>query len=266
MAQIIAIANNKGGCGKTTTAANLSAALRIRGRDVLMIDTDSQTNLTACFGIRTDNNNSTFEGLRNPRPPYVEPVRILDQANGAGVLDLLPAVPDLSAVELGLTAEADRLTRLTRFVDQYRDKYDCIVIDTPPAIGNITVSALYAADRVIIAVQPQYLAVQGLLTLRGVIDTLNANGANIGQTTALFTQYDRRKGLHRMTADQVQAAGLDCFNTKIRDNVAIGEAPAAGLDIFRYAPRSNGATDYAELCAEVLKRGPIRHTKHNYKH
>ena len=272
MARIIAIANNKGGCGKTTTAANVAAALRLRGCDVLIIDADGQANLTAYLGVSNPAPGcTTFDALKAPTTPFIEPLRVLDagtpDGSPAGVLAVLPAVPDLSAVEAGLVTEADRLTRFRTVADKYRPRYDCIIIDTPPAVGTLTVGALYAADAVIITVQPEFLAVQGLLSLSRAIDTLNANGANIEETRVLFTQYDKRKGLHRLTVEQVEAAGFRVFRTKIRDNVALGEAPAAGLDIFRYAARSNGAADYAALADEIQERRPIKHTRHtNKKH
>lgn len=276
MARIYAIANNKGGCGKTTTAANLAAALRLQGLDVLAIDSDAQANLTAYFGVSSPARGcTTFDALKASTTPYIEPLRILPAEPSAregepapGVLDLLPAVADLAAVEAGLVVEADRLTRFSTVVEKYRTRYDCIIIDTPPAVGTLTAGALFSADAVIIAVQPQFLAVQGLLSLNRVINTLNGNGARIGETRVLFTQYDRRKGLHRITAEKVEAAGFKTYSTRIRDNVALGEAPAAGLDIFRYAPRSNGAADYARLADEVQHLHPIKHVKHsnNKKH
>lgn len=272
MARIIAIANNKGGCGKTTTAANLAAALRNRGRDVLIIDADAQANLTAYLGISdVPPGFSTFDALKAPQTPYIEPVRVLGAESepvrgfegiAPGFLDVLPAVADLSAVEAGLVSEADRLTRLRAVVDKYRAMYDCIIIDTPPAVGMLTISALYAADAVIITVQPEYLAVHGLLRLAQTVDTLNQGGAAILETRVLFTRYDRRKGLHRLTAEQVEGAGFSAYRTRVRDNVALGEAPAAGLDIFRYAPRSNGAADYAALADEIQGARPIPHVKH----
>jgi len=273
MARIIAIANNKGGCGKTTTAANLAAALRLRGRDVLIIDADGQANLTACLGVSpAPVGRTTFDALKASTTPFIEPLRVLDaepagpeHKTPAGVLDVLPAVADLSAVEAGLVTEADRLTRFRTVADKYRGRYDCIIIDTPPAVGLLTISALYAADAVIIAVQPQYLAVQGLISLTRIIDTLNDGGAGIQETRVLFTQYDKRKGLHRLTVEQVEAAGFPSYRTKIRDNVALGEAPAAGVDIFRYSPRSKGADDYAALADEIQAAAPIPHTKHTNK-
>lgn len=252
MATVITIANNKGGCGKTTTAANVAAGLTAHGYKVLAIDADGQANLSACLGASTSTGaGTTYDALKKQNAPYIEPVPVLTTSTGAR-LDLLPSCADLSAVEVGLMAEPDRLTRFASVVGRYRPAYDYIVIDTPPAVGLITISALCASDGVIITIQPQYLAIQGLVSLINTIRTLNEHGARITQTRVLFTQYDKRKGLHRMTAEQVAAAGIETYTTKIRDNVALGEAPAAGLDIFRYAPKSNGATDYAAVCEELI--------------
>lgn len=263
MARVITIANNKGGCGKTCTAVNLAAALRLRGFDVLCIDADGQANLTASFGVEARAGRTMYDALKQHGAPYIAPVRVLPpEGRGVGFLDVLPATRDLSAVEVGLAQERDRLTRLRTFVDQYRDGYDVIFIDTPPALGFLTLSALYASDGVIITVQPQYLAVQGLVSLRGTIENLKANGAAIVSDRVLFTQYDGRKGLHRLTVEQVTAAGVPVFGTMIRDNVALGEAPATGTDIFRYNRRSRGAEDYAALAGELVTVERLKHYKH----
>ena len=181
------------------------------------------------------------------------------------MLDVLPACEDLAACEVELSAQTDRVTRLRSYLEQYRGKYDFILIDTPPALGLLTISALYAADETIITVQPQYLAVQGLISLTGTIRKINAARSVDLKTRVLFTQYDRRKGLHRLTVEQVRAAGFPAFNAVIRENVALGEAPAVGLDIYRYAPKSNGAADYMDLCAEFLTGAKVRHRAHGYR-
>lgn len=261
-ARVFTIANNKGGCGKTTTAANVGAGLRQAGFDVLLIDADAQANLTACVGVVPPPGRTTYDALKAPQTPLIEPVRLDGNGDaGRGVLDVLPAVADLSAVEAGLVTEADRFARFRAIVDRYRPRYDCIIIDTPPAVGMLTISALCAADAVIITVQPQYLAVQGLLSLTRTINALNLDGATVEDTRVLFTQYDRRKGLHRLTVERVEAAGFQVYTARVRDNVALGEAPAAGVDIFTYAPRSNGAADYAALVAEIRTRHHLNHTR-----
>lgn len=268
MARTIAITNNKGGCGKTTTAVNMGAALRTRGYDVLLIDYDGQANLTACLGVEARPGATVYDAVKRPNASYIQPVRVLSPtASGCGVLDVLPASEDLAAVDVEQAQEPDRVTRLTGVVNLYADKYDVIIIDTPPALGLSTISALYAADETIITVQPQYLAVGGLVRLNGSISTINDNrpGRPALGSRVLFTQYDRRKGLHRATVEQVTAAGFLRFGTVIRDNVALGEAPAAALDIFRYAPNSYGAQDYDALAAEYLSGAKIRHTKHGYR-
>lgn len=264
MARIITVCNNKGGVGKTTTAVSLGAALRLRGFDVLLIDYDGQANATDALRVPTDGG-TTYDAMKRRTTPYIQPARVLPAEGGAGVLDVLPSVFDLSALEIELSNQSDRVTRFSTVADKYRDKYDAVIVDTPPTLGLLTISALYATDEIIITVQPQYLAVKGLLTLADAIETVSGNRGEEIDTVVLFTQFDRRKGLHRLTVEQVEAARYKTFATKIRDNVALGEAPAAGLDIFRYAPRSNGAQDYDALADEYLAARKVRHLKHDYK-
>lgn len=264
MEKIIAIANNKGGVGKTTTAVNLAAALRLRGYDVLLIDCDGQCNLTETLRVPTDGG-TIYDTLRNPnRQPT--PARLLSVDGKAGVLDAIPASPDLSALDLELSKAPDRVTRLARIVEPYRNGYDVILIDTPPTLGLLSVSALYASDAAILTVQPHYLAVRGLVTLSDTIKTIETNRGRALPFSILFTQADTRKSLHRLIIEQVNASGFDVHTTTIRDNIALAEAPATGTDIFRYKPRSNGARDYEALAGEYLKANrDIRHTRHGYK-
>lgn len=256
MATITAIANNKGGCGKTTTAVNLGAALRRRGYNALLVDLDGQSNLTASFGLTTARDNSTFAAL-DGAGHFIQPTPALPKEKGVGALDVLPATRDLAALDLALAAAPDRLERVAAALDAYRSRYDVILIDTPPAIGALTIGALYAADNVIITIQPQFLAVSGLVALAQAVATIEKNRGRALPYEVLLTQYDRRKSLHRLTEEQV-AASFTTFSTKIRDNVALGEAPAAGLDIFNYAPRSNGAADYAALALEYLRTNKLK--------
>ena len=263
MARVYTVANNKGGCAKTTTAVNLGAALRLRGFDVLCIDLDAQANLTAYFGVEAVAGITMFDALKRRGVGRIDPVRALNpEGRAVGCLDVIPSTRDVAAVEVGLAQERDRLTRLRVFIDRYRDNYDVILIDTPPALGLLTISALYASDAVIIAVEPQYLAVQGLLSLRDTVRNLNDNGAAILSERVLFTRYDGRKGLHRLTVEQVAGAGFPTFTTVIRDNVALGEAPAVGMDIYRYNKRSRGAQDYAALADELITTDKLKHYKH----
>ncbi len=264
MSKIIAIANNKGGVGKTTTAVNLGAALRTRGYDVLLMDCDGQGNLSETLRTPTDRG-TMYDAMSDPNK-HIQPARLLSVERGVGVLDVLPSSPDLSALDLELSKAADRVTRLARIADTYRDSYDVIIIDTPPTLGLLSVSSLYAADNAIITLQPHYLAVKGLIALSEAIKAIETNRGRALPFSILLTQADRRKSLHRLVIEQVHASGFNVHTTTIRDNIALAEAPATGTDIFRYKANSNGARDYAQLCAEYLKaHKDIKHTKHNYK-
>ena len=257
MARIITVSNNKGGVGKTTTAVNLGAGLRLRGYNVLLIDYDGQANLTETLRVPVAQDCHTYAAMRERITPYITPVEVMHPDGQAGALSVLPSVPDLSALEIEMAEQPDRVTRFRTVVDKYRDKYDVIIIDTPPTLGLLTLSALYAADEAIITVQPQYLAVRGLLSVTDIIRQVEElKGAQVPYNV-LFTQYDKRKGLHRLTTDEVRGAGLPVFDTVIRDNVALGEAPAVGADIFTYAKHSNGAADYSALTDEYLNRNNI---------
>lgn len=264
MAKITVITNNKGGVAKTTTAVNLAAALRVSGFDVLCIDLDGQCNLTDTFGVDASTaQGTTFDTLKARTTPYVQPVRVRPSTGkGVGVLDVLPATRDLFAVEVMLSNEPDRVTRFGTVAEKYRDKYDVIIIDTPPTMGLLSISALYAADNAVIPTNPDFLSSRGLVSLNETVQGINANRQNAPlDYRVLFCKVDRRKGLHRLTVEQVRAA-FPTFDTVIRDNVALGEAPAANADIFQYAPRSYGAQDYRAFADEYAKANRLRHLNH----
>ena len=254
MARIITVCNNKGGVGKTTTALNFGAGLRLRGFNVLLIDYDGQCNLTESLRVPVAQDCHTYAAMTNRLTRYIQPVEVFPATDNAGNLSVLPAVPDLSALEVEMSQEQDRITRFSTVVEKYRDKYDYVIIDTPPTLGLLTLSALFAADEVITTVQPQYLAVRGLISVIDIIRQVEELKEFALPYSVLFTQFDKRKGLHRLTTDEVAAAGFPMFATKIRDNVALGEAPATGSDIFSYSPHSNGAADYNALVSEYLNR------------
>lgn len=266
MATVTVITNNKGGVAKTTTAVNLAAALRGNGYDVLCIDMDGQCNLTDTFGVDTATaQGTTYDTLKAKVTPYVQPVRVRPSGGkGVGVLDVLPSVRDMFAAEVMLSNEPDRVTRFATVVAKYRDKYDVILIDTTPTVGLLSISALYAADNAVIPTNPDILATRGLVSVRDIIQGVNDNRTlQPLKYKVLFCKYDRRKSLHRLTVEQVRAT-FPTYDTLIRDNVALGEAPADGGDIFSYAPRSYGAQDYTAFAAEYVKAYKVRHLNHKY--
>lgn len=265
MATVTVITNNKGGVAKTTTVVNLAVALRGSGFDVLAVDLDGQCNLTDTFGVDTATAQGTiYDALKVKNAPFIQPVRVLPSGKGVGVLDVLPSERDMFAGEVMLANEPDRVTRFGTVVNKYRDLYDVILIDTTPTVGLLTISALYASDNAVIPTNPDILATRGLLSVRDIIADVNTNrtGSPL-DCRVLFCKYDKRKSLHRLTVEQVRGA-FPTYNTLIRDNVALSEAPADGGDIFSYAPRSYGAQDYTAFATEYVKAYKIRHAKHGY--
>lgn len=250
----IAIMNNKGGCGKTTTAANIGAALRLLGLDVLLLDMDGQANLTQSLGAEPVN--GTAYELMKGRGLAV-PVQILPTGDGLGALDIIPACEAVADLEKDFSLTTAGEGQLYARLAAYRELYDVILIDTPPARGFCQGVAIAAADKVIITVEPEILAIHGLIKAQ---DRTEGKDSRV-----LLTKYDARKSLHRNTADQIRAAGIPTFATAIRNNVALAEAPGAQLDIFRYDNRCNGAKDYAAAAEELKRWAKLKHTAHGLK-
>jgi len=247
MNKVIAIAQHKGGVGKTSTAVNVGAALAMKGYKVLLIDLDAQANLTDSLGI--DNQGATIvNALTNGET--VEAVHVY------GNLYAIPSSLDLAGVEVQLLNSYARELILKGIIDNLRKAYDYILIDCPPSLGLLTVNALTAADEVIIPLQAQYLAVKGLNSLLDIITMIKKQlNKKLTIGGVLITQYDSRKILNRDISETIRADfRAEVFNTKIRDNVAIAEAPTAKKDIFKYAPSSKGAQDYKALADEIVKR------------
>lgn len=238
---IITLSNHKGGVGKTTSTVNLGAGIAQRGKRVLLIDADPQANLTQSLGATP--RQSLYQILKGESPT---PQRIQEG------LDLIPADLDLAGAEVELAGETGREYILKEAIQGLR--YDYTLIDAPPSLGLLTINALVASDRVLIPIQAEYLAVQGLAKLLGVIEKIQRR-LNPGlQIAGVFlTQYDGRKILNRDIADSIQQHLPDkLLQARIRNNVALAEAPAKGQDIYRYQPNSNGAADYTKLTEEVL--------------
>lgn len=242
MSKVISISNHKGGVGKTTSAINIGAGLNRLKKKVLLIDLDPQANLTESLGIFNPEK-TIYGALRNKYK--IQPLEVLKG------LDVIPSTLDLSGAEIELSIEANRKYILQELIEPLRAYYDYIIIDCPPSLGLLTINALTGADMVFIPLQAQYLALQGLTKLISVVDKIKTD---LDGVRVFITLYDNRKVLHRDIAIAVESHFKGkVFKTKVRDNIALAEAPAEGLDIFRYSPISHGAEDYLSLCREIIK-------------
>ena len=251
MSRVIAISNHKGGVGKTTSALNIGAGLNSLGKKILLVDLDPQANLSQSLGI-TEPEINIYGALRGRYP--LQPVEITEG------LDLIPSTLDLSGAEVELTGEAGREYILKELIDPLRSSYDFILIDSPPSLGLLTINAFTASDEVYIPLQAQYLALQGLTKLLEVVDKIQRRlNKDLTIGGVFITQYDGRKVLNRDVVTAIEGHFKDkVFKTKIRDNVALAEAPARGVDIFRYNSKSYGAEDYLSLCREILNGKPSK--------
>ena len=244
---VIAISNHKGGVGKTTSTLNLGAALQRMGKKVLLIDLDPQANLTQSLGLM-DHTPTVYEALRGETE--LEPVTVLPG------LDVVTSTLDLSGAEVELSSEPGREYILKELLEPFRSRYSYVLIDSPPSLGLLTINAFTAAEEVYIPLQAHYLALQGMSKLQEIVERVGKRlnkGLRIGGV--FVTQYDQRKVLNRNVAEAIREhfPGV-VFRTAIRDNIALAEAPTQALDVFRYAPRSTGAEDYAALAKEIIKR------------
>jgi chromosome partitioning protein len=247
MSKVISISNHKGGVGKTTSAINIGAGLNKLGKKILLIDLDPQANLSQSLGLIEQERN-IYGALRGEYK--LEPIPVLKG------LDVIASTLDLSGAEVELSGEAGREYILRELLEPVRGSYDYILIDSPPSLGLLTINSFTASDEVYIPLQAQYLALQGLAKLTEVLDKIKKRlNKELKVGGVIVTQYDSRKVLNRDVATTIEAHfKAEVFKTKVRDNIALAEAPAQGVDIFRYNPKSFGAIDYLSLCKEILKR------------
>ncbi|MBN1252993.1 MAG: ParA family protein [Bacteroidales bacterium] len=247
MGKVIACSNHKGGVGKTTSVVNIGAGLAKLQKKVLLIDLDPQANLTQSFGIIKPEF-TIYEALKGEHE--LEPIKIND------FLDIVASTLDLSGAEMELSSEAGREYIFNELLEKVKDNYEYILIDCPPSLGLLTINALTAADDLFIPIQPHFLAIKGLTKIIEVKDKVKKRLNKRLEITGVFvTQYDKRKILHRDVVDTINTYFQDkVFNSKIRDNIALAEAPSAGQDIFSYNSKCYGSEDYMLLCKEILKR------------
>lgn len=250
MAQIIALANQKGGVGKTTTSVNLGAALAQAGQRVLLVDIDAQGNATSGSGIdKSELERDSYDVIVDGAPLH-EVIVPTDN------YDLVPATIQLSGAEIELADKKEREYRLKAALATVVDDYDFILIDNPPALGLLTVNAFTAADAILIPVQTEFYALEGLGQLLNTIELVRQQfNPDLNIAGILLTMYDGRTNLAKQVAEEVRNYfGDKVYETVIPRTVRLSEAPSYGQAIIDFDPRSVGAQVYTELAQEVLKQ------------
>jgi chromosome partitioning protein len=270
MAKIIAVTNQKGGVGKTTTAINLAAALAIAGRTVLLVDCDPQGNATSGIGKKGEHRDAgtLYEAITQDDADKISAADDADNADqtqranafilptAIEGLSLIPANRELAGAEIELIAFEDRERRLQRLLDPLRDQFDFIVIDSPPSLGLLTLNALVAADRVLIPLHCEYFALEGLADLVGTMRRVRASlNPGLDIEGVLLTMNDERTNLGQQVGRDVREFFKEkVYQTVIPRNVRLAEAPSHGLPAVTYDARSRGAEAYFSFANELLAK------------
>ncbi len=253
MSRVISIANQKGGVGKTTTAINLGASLAIAERRTLVLDCDPQGNATSGFGIRKDGNRlSVYECVVEGKPL----ADAIHHEVHFPYLDVAPASRDLAGAEVELVERPNRNRRLRRALESVRGAYDYVLVDSPPSLGVLTINALTAADSVIIPIQCEFYALEGLSQLLNTVRLVQRNiNPDLQIEGVLLTMYDSRLNLSKQVAAEAREYfGRKVFDTMIPRNIRLAEAPSFGKPIALYDVLSTGARGYLSLANELIER------------
>src|SRR5881409_2028289 len=254
LARVIAFANQKGGVAKTTTTLNLGVALKEKGNEVLLVDLDPQGNLTMSQGWNPDEIERSMFDVLVHKLPITEIIR-------RGEVDVAVSSIDLAGAELALSSMIGRERALEKALLSVKDKYDYILIDTPPSLGLLTINALVASNGVIVPVQCEYLSLRGLVQLENTLSMIRENlNPDVAIEGILATMFDRRL-LHSREAVEIlkENFGELVLNTKIRKTVRYAEAPVKGESVLKYDPTGEAAEMYRDLAKEVLRSGAKAH-------